>query len=124
MSLAQQLSLWADKLRGLSALGLHYAEHLYERERWTQVQDIAVEIFAQASGEAPETLEPLRGTVLAHATPLAVGDAAIIDAAGRILLIQRADNGLWAMPGGAFEVGETPAEGAVREALEETGVHC
>jgi ADP-ribose pyrophosphatase YjhB (NUDIX family) len=41
-----------------------------------------------------------------------------------MLLIQRADNQKWAMPGGAFEVGETPAQGAVREALEETGVHC
>ncbi len=28
------------------------------------------------------------------------------------------------MPGGALEVGETPAEGVIREALEETGIHC
>jgi ADP-ribose pyrophosphatase YjhB (NUDIX family) len=28
------------------------------------------------------------------------------------------------MPGGALEVGETPAEGVVREVLEETGVQC
>jgi len=48
----------------------------------------------------------------------------VIDDKGQILLIRRADNGKWAMPGGAFEVGETPAEGVVREALEETGVHC
>jgi ADP-ribose pyrophosphatase YjhB (NUDIX family) len=31
---------------------------------------------------------------------------------------------MWAMPGGALEVGETPAQGVVREAFEETGVHC
>jgi 8-oxo-dGTP pyrophosphatase MutT (NUDIX family) len=28
------------------------------------------------------------------------------------------------MPGGLLEVGETPAEGALREVYEETGVHC
>jgi 8-oxo-dGTP pyrophosphatase MutT (NUDIX family) len=28
------------------------------------------------------------------------------------------------MPGGILEVGETPVEGVVREALEETGVRC
>ena len=57
-------------------------------------------------------------------TPIAVGDAAVIDDEGRILLIQRADNGLWAMPGGALEVGETPAEGVLREAFEESGVRA
>ena len=42
----------------------------------------------------------------------------------RLLMIRRADNGLWAMPGGGLEVGETPAQGVVREVLEETGVAC
>jgi 8-oxo-dGTP pyrophosphatase MutT (NUDIX family) len=121
---AQQLALWADKLRDLSAQGLHFAEHIYERDRWTQVQTLALEMLASATGDHFETLEALRATVFTRFTPFAVGDAAIIDADGRILLIQRADNGLWAMPGGGFEVGETPAEGAVREALEETGVRC
>jgi 8-oxo-dGTP pyrophosphatase MutT (NUDIX family) len=120
---AQRIALWADRLRGLSALGLHYASSDYERDRWLQVQSLVLELLAVATGDPPELLEPLRATILRHATPLAVGDAAIIDAVGRLLLIQRADNGLWAMPGGAFEVGETPAEGAVREALEETGIH-
>lgn len=124
MTPSQQLALWADKLRDLSALGLRYADHIYERERWTQVQTLVLEMFASATGDRFEALEPLRATTFAHITPFAVGDAAIIDEDGRILLIRRADNGLWAMPGGALEVGETPAEGAVREALEETGVRC
>lgn len=124
MTIAQELALWADKLRELSALGLHYAAGAYERDRWMQAQNMAIEMMARATGEPLAALEALRTTVFRHATPLAVGDAAIIDDAGRLLLIQRADNGLWAMPGGAFEVGETPAEGARREALEETGVAC
>jgi ADP-ribose pyrophosphatase YjhB (NUDIX family) len=69
-------------------------------------------------------MEPLRSTVLSRPTPFAVGDAAVINGAGEILLIRRADNGRWAMPGGALAVGETPAQGVVREALEETGVRA
>ena len=38
------------------------------------------------------------------------------------LLIRREDNGLWAMPGGATEVGETWAQSAERELHEEAGV--
>lgn len=40
---------------------------------------------------------------------------------GRVLLIRRADTGLWAMPGGTLEWGETLRETAVREVAEEAG---
>ena len=46
----------------------------------------------------------------------------VLDDQRRILLIQRTDNGLWALPGGAQEFGEYIAETAVRETIEETGV--
>lgn len=124
MTPAQQLALWADQLRDISAGGLRYASTIYEQERFHQVQELALRLLGLATGDMLEQLEPLRAPIFARPTPLAVGDAAIIDDAGRILLIQRADNGLWAMPGGALEVGETPAAGAVREALEESGIRC
>ncbi|MET7947149.1 NUDIX domain-containing protein [Micromonospora sp. NPDC005324] len=44
------------------------------------------------------------------------------DELGRVLLIQRTDNGLWALPGGAQDFGEYVADTAVRETREETGV--
>ena len=121
---AQQIAIWADKLRDISALGLHFCQSVYDRQHYQAVQDIAVEMLALATGETVAQLEPLRASVFARPTPLAVGDGAVIDDAGQILLIRRADNGKWAMPGGGLEVGETPAEGAVREVLEETGVYC
>ncbi|MFD3530090.1 NUDIX hydrolase [Streptomyces sp. NPDC058664] len=41
---------------------------------------------------------------------------------GRILAIQRADNGTWEPPGGVLELDERPEQGAAREVLEETGL--
>jgi len=41
--------------------------------------------------------------------------------AGEILLIQRADNAHWGLPGGHVEPGESVAQAAAREVLEETG---
>lgn len=124
MKPTQQLAIWADQLRSIAALGLHYAQDIYNQERYRNIQQIARDLLALATDTPGERFDPLLAPVLTHATPFAVGDAAIIDDQGRLLLIQRADNQLWALPGGAFDVGETPAEGAVREALEETGIHC
>jgi ADP-ribose pyrophosphatase YjhB (NUDIX family) len=48
----------------------------------------------------------------------------VADDDGRILLICRTDNGNWALPGGAVDLGESVPQAAVRETLEETGVEC
>lgn len=56
------------------------------------------------------------------ANSLVVAVAVIIrDDPGSLLLIQRSDNGLWALPGGAQNIGETTQECAAREVYEETG---
>ncbi|MGW4662247.1 NUDIX hydrolase [Streptosporangium sandarakinum] len=44
--------------------------------------------------------------------------------AGEILMICRSDNGNWAVPGGAIDLGESLPEAAIRETLEETGITC
>jgi 8-oxo-dGTP diphosphatase len=47
------------------------------------------------------------------------------DALGEVLLVQRAkepSKGHWALPGGSIEWGETVAQAAAREVLEETGL--
>jgi hypothetical protein len=46
----------------------------------------------------------------------------VVDDTGAILLQRRRDTGQWALPGGAQDVGETSAECAVRECLEEAGI--
>ena len=46
----------------------------------------------------------------------------VVDANGAILLQRRRDTSQWALPGGAQDIGETAAQCAVRECLEETGI--
>ncbi|WP_430333392.1 NUDIX hydrolase [Rhodococcus sp. ACT016] len=48
----------------------------------------------------------------------------LLDDDGRILLTQRADNGLWAVVSGILEPGEEPGPAALREIREETGVEA
>ena len=48
----------------------------------------------------------------------------VVSDADEILLIRRTDNGNWAVPGGAIDLGESVAQAAVRETLEESGIDC
>jgi ADP-ribose pyrophosphatase YjhB (NUDIX family) len=65
----------------------------------------------------------LRALAGAEMVLMFVGARAVVrDDAGRVLLIRRSDNGQWAFPAGALEVGESVAAGAARELYEETGL--
>lgn len=53
--------------------------------------------------------------------------AVIEDETGRLLVVQRQHDpgaGLWSIPGGRVEPGESDAEALVREVREETGLDC
>ncbi len=48
--------------------------------------------------------------------------AVVTDETDSILLVHKTDNGLWALPGGGVDPGETVSDAVVREVEEETGV--
>lgn len=66
----------------------------------------------------------LRGERVGKRGRVAVGCSAVVLSpdSQKVLLIQRADNGLWAVPGGYLEPGENLTEACAREVLEETGI--
>jgi 8-oxo-dGTP pyrophosphatase MutT (NUDIX family) len=74
-------------------------------------------------GWAESYLGRVRASVGDAEVLLFVGARGVVfDEAGRLLLIQRSDNGRWALPAGAMEVGESITDCAVREVYEETGL--
>ena len=64
------------------------------------------------------------GDRIARLGKLGVGCSAAIfdDERQKVLLTRRSDNGLWCLPGGHMEPGESPAETCIREVKEETGL--
>lgn len=48
----------------------------------------------------------------------------VVEEGGRILMVRRTDNGNWAVPGGAIDLGESMVGAAVRETVEESGIVC
>lgn len=55
------------------------------------------------------------------------GVGAIVVGSKGVLLVRRDKDpgkGLWSIPGGGVEIGETQEESIIREVLEETGIEC
>ncbi|MBI1295860.1 NUDIX domain-containing protein [bacterium] len=111
----------ADELRAMTNLSLRFTKDPYQIERHHRILEIAAELAAFSAQAKIAELKPLFLHDQRYITPYSVVETATFDDTGRILLMCRADNGLWGLPGGACDVGEAPPTGAAREAWEETG---
>ena len=112
----------ADELRGIANLGIQYTRDNYDLERYQKVLKASAEIVAALEDRSNEEVMEQYGENFHHVSPL-VGAGTVVFERNKILLIKRHDDGLWAIPGGLVEVGETAAEAARRELFEEAGIH-
>ena len=128
----QDLVRWAESLSGIARTGLGFTENLYERERFEEVLKVAADMRAAAEADSEldaeewvsEWMKGVGQGVPGYVTPKAAVGAVVYDDDGRILLVQRADSGIWLYPTGWADVGYSASEVAVKEVREETGVAC
>ena len=121
MSIQDEIYMVADELRSIANEGMRYADNDYDRKRYARLLTIIARLVSSIEKRPEDEVMEEYKQNLARVTP-AVGAEAAVLRDGTMLLIKREDNGLWAMPGGATEVGETWAQSAERELREETGV--
>jgi 8-oxo-dGTP pyrophosphatase MutT (NUDIX family) len=112
----------AKELRAIAAWGLTYAQGPHDVERYERVMAASARLTGLVDGRrsADEILHKYQ-TSYAYLSPMSGGEAAVFRG-DKLLLIKRADDGLWAMPGGITDAGETLAQSAQRELWEEAGI--
>jgi ADP-ribose pyrophosphatase YjhB (NUDIX family) len=111
---------WAQRIQSIAQTGLTYAADPYDRERYEQLREIAVEMAAAGFREEAEVLRPVFASGMGYPTPK-VDVRAVVFRADELLLVREARTQRWTFPGGWADVGDTPAVAAERETLEETG---
>src|SRR4051794_12622301 len=126
----QDLIRWSEALAGIARTGLGFTESQYERERFEEVLSVAADI-RHAAGSSYERAELVAGWmksvgqgVAGYQTPKVGVGAVVGNERGELLLVQRADSGIWLYPTGWADIGYSPAEVAVKEVHEETGIIC
>lgn len=126
----QDLVRWSEALAGIARTGLGFTESLYEQERFEEVLAVAADMrVAAGSSYDPEALvrEWMRSVgsgVPGYQTPKVAVGAVVGNEQGEILLVQRADSGVWLYPTGWADIGYSASEVAVKEVGEETGIEC
>ncbi|MDQ6614850.1 MAG: NUDIX hydrolase N-terminal domain-containing protein [Actinomycetota bacterium] len=125
---AHDLLRWSEALSGIARTGLGFSDNLYERERFEEVLKVAADIRVAAGLEleaevlVEEWLRSVGQGVPGYVTPKVAVGAVVGNDQGQILLIQRADSGVWLYPTGWADIGYSASEVAAKEVFEETGI--
>jgi ADP-ribose pyrophosphatase YjhB (NUDIX family) len=111
-----------DELQTLTRNGLAFTTNPYDKERYERLLELTTFYYGKTLDLPPDHVKQKFAAELGYITPKVGGDAAIFDEAGNILLVLRTDDQQWCLPCGWVEPGESPAQTAVRETKEETGL--
>ena len=115
-----QWLVWAQEIFSLSQSGLTYSGNPYDLERYKRLQEITAEILSSQSEISKESVLNSFSMQAGYITPKVDVRGAVVHE-GKILLIQERADGMWAMPGGWADLGDSPATVAEREVWEESG---
>lgn len=136
----KDLARWSETLSAIARTGLGFTESLYERERFEEILKVAADIkvaaqLAQHAGDGAGAAEGDRAEVLVRAwlgavgqgvpgyvTPKVAVGAIVANENDELLLVRRADSGIWLYPTGWADVGYSASEVVVKEVQEETGI--
>ena len=128
----RDLVRWSETLAAIARTGMGFTQSLYEKERYEEVLKVAADIKAAADDAlevrreqdhfVQEWLESVGEGVPGYVTPKVAVGAIVGNDSGEILLVKRRESGVWLYPTGWADVGYSPAEVAIKEVEEETGI--
>lgn len=131
-TLEEQLHIWEQRLRAIAQTGIAFDPPVWDRERYQEILALAAEMAATGSDLTPDAKltealyerwrSEVGSGVPGYVTPKVGVGAVVFNDRDELLLIERPSH-FWLYPTGWADVGYTPAAVAVKECLEETGLH-
>lgn len=118
----QEIVHLAQRLQAMARTGLTFAKDRYDLERYEDLEGLAARLMALGDADLQARLHEAFAREVGYATPK-VDVRGVVLRGGRVLLIQEPMDGLWTLPGGWADVGESPSESVVKEVREESGLH-
>ncbi|WP_371171329.1 NUDIX hydrolase [Aliiroseovarius sp. 2305UL8-7] len=113
---------YAKRLQALASTGAAFTRDQYDRERYDEIAQIAMEMMARIGDVPVCRIEALIGPYATGYMTPKVDVRGVVFENDRLLLVKEKSDGKWALPGGFADVGLSPAENISKEILEEAGL--
>jgi ADP-ribose pyrophosphatase YjhB (NUDIX family) len=111
---------WARKVQAIAQNGLAFTKDPFDRERYTQLQELVAGILSAELGVPVARAQAFWEHEEGYATPkVDVRGAVFKD--DKVLLVRERSDGKWTLPGGWVDINDAPSSAVVREVYEESG---
>lgn len=112
---------WAQQMHAIAQSGLTYTDCPYELERYETLRRLSLEVVEEYTSHTMQAIESFFEEEKGYATPK-VDVRGVVFQDGKLLMVQEKIDNRWSLPGGWADVGLSPAENAVKEVFEESGL--
>lgn len=114
---------WARKVQAIAQTGLAFTQDPFDRERYTQLQDLVGSILSSELDIPVEQAKAFWAGEQGYATPKVDVRGGVFES-DRVLLVRERSDGRWTLPGGWVDVNDSPSEAVAREIFEESGIRA
>lgn len=110
------------RLKSIADVGLLYCKNEYDKERYTELQEMSLRLLHMVSGHSREALQISFPAMADYPTAKVDIRGLLLSPDKKVLLVKESVDGKWSLPGGWADVGHSPKETIVKEFKEETGL--
>lgn len=111
----------ARRIQALAQAGLHYAEEEFDMQRYEELRVLSVQLAAYVTDRPINKIRDLFTNETGFQTPK-VDIRSVVIKDSKVLLARERSDGGFSLPGGFADINYSPAEVAVKEVREETGL--
>ena len=117
----QQLE-YIKRIMALAETGLVYAESSYAKERYEELKIISLNLLTSVTNTPLEVFQDFFMPKKDYPTVKVDVRGLVLNENDEILMAKESVDGLWAIPGGWADIGNSPSEAVLQEIKEETGL--
>jgi ADP-ribose pyrophosphatase YjhB (NUDIX family) len=117
-----QLMEWAQQIQAAAQSGLAYTQNPFDKERFLELEKLAAEMMAQATGAHVDEVQSVFEAQSGYATPKIDVRGVVFKGKKLLFVRELLDGGKWTLPGGWVDINEPPSLAVEREVREEAGM--